>query len=54
LHHAAQFGQTLEAPDERIAGIDPLLPVVAKQVSVVGAHRDFGVGASFRAAAILL
>src|ERR1700722_14346904 len=53
LHHAAQFGEALEAADKRIAGIDPLLPIIAEQVSVGGAHRDFRVRALLGAAAVL-
>jgi acetylornithine deacetylase/succinyl-diaminopimelate desuccinylase-like protein len=43
LHHAAQFGQALEAPNKRIAGIDAHLPVVAEQVPMVEAHHYPGV-----------
>src|SRR5277367_6824644 len=53
LHHAAQFGQALQAADERVAGVDALLAVVAEEVAVVGAHRDFSVDPPFRAPAPL-
>ncbi len=53
LHDAAQFRQALQAADERVAGVDALLAVVAEQMAVVGAHRDFSVDAPFRAPAPL-
>src|SRR5271165_5561539 len=54
LHDAAQFGQALEAPDEGIAGVYALVAVVAEELAVVGAHRDFPVRPARVATALFL
>ncbi len=54
LHDAAQLREALEAADEGIAGVHALQAIVAEQVAVVGAHRDFCVGSALRAAALFL